>query len=153
MLNDYRQQYVELQQVLERLKLITLSVGEEPGDRDHWSGNVACYEQQATGDADPPPHLWVGRSSVGAVTEAVAAMTQQFQQGVLKLNAVAMDEAIALRIQSIQTEISKQLRLLSMDTMFLKTARQPETSQQRRQQMADRIDLLLRYCEAILTLD
>lgn len=145
MLNNYRQQYAELQYVLERLKLIILSV--------QGGGSTAYQEQELTGRVESPSSFGVGSTSVGAVTEAVAAMTQRFQQQMVGLNAIAMDEAIALRIQSIQTEINKQLRLLTMDTMFLKTARQSETSQQRQQQMADRIDLLLRYCEAILALD
>lgn len=64
----------------------------------------------------------------------------------------ALDEAIASRLQSIHTEINKQLRLLSTDIAFLKTAKQPDTQQQRRQQIGDRIQSLRQYGDAVLAL-
>jgi hypothetical protein len=54
-------------------------------------------------------------------------------------------------VQSYQTEINKQLRLLEMDLMFLKTARQAATLEQRWSGMGDRIHLLTLYCDALLT--
>lgn len=137
MLNDDRQRYEELRQALESLKLSVLPLS---GDQDGMGMGNSSQSLQ-------------GRPSIDALREAVAQITQQFQQQMVTVNVAAMDEAIALRVQSIQTEISKQLHLLAMDTLFLKTARQPETTRQRHQQMAGRIDLLLRYCEAILALD
>ncbi|GEM_PF-3728428 len=147
MLNSDRQQYEDLRQSLKSLKLTALSIS---GDQDRVG--IVPPEQEVTRNADNPQSL-TGRPSVGAVREAVANITQQFQQQMAIVNTAEMDEAIALRIQSIQTEVSKQLHLLAMDTLFLKTARQPETARHRQQQMADRIDLLLRYCEAILALN
>lgn len=147
MLNDARPQYEDLRQALESLKLSILAVsGEQAGV------HTVPQEQEVTSKADNQSQAPPVRPSVGALREAVAHITQQFQQQMATVDATEMDEAIALRIQSIQTEISKQLHLLAMDTLFLKTARQPDTARQRQQQMAARIDLLLRYCEAILTL-
>ncbi|MBD2465046.1 heterocyst frequency control protein PatD [Oscillatoria sp. FACHB-1407] len=77
----------------------------------------------------------------------------QFQQQILTLDPEQLEEedsAIALRLQSIQTEISKQLRLLDMDLLFLQTARQPATVQQRYVQIGDRLTTLIRYCEVVL---
>lgn len=53
-------------------------------------------------------------------------------------------------IVAIQVEIDKQLRLLSLDQMFLNTARQTSTLRQRFQQIHGRLDLLASYGQAIL---
>jgi len=147
--SEHRQHYERLRQALEQIRIAA-----ELRDGDHSSESKGTQPQQAGAcmgsTAAMASGITSGITSADALMAAVAAMTQQFQPQILALPWAEMDEAIALRLQSIQTEISKQLRLLAMDTMFLKTARQPETSQQRRQQMGDRLDLLLRYCEAIL---
>lgn len=74
----------------------------------------------------------------------------QFQQKVLTLELTELGSAQASKVQSIQLEINKQLRLLSMDLLFLRTARQPATVQQRQAQMGDRLTLLKSYCTALL---
>ncbi|MER3477920.1 MAG: hypothetical protein C4287_17360, partial [Leptolyngbya sp. ERB_1_2] len=51
---------------------------------------------------------------------------------------------------SVLVEINKQMRLLSMDGMFLQTARQVETIRTRIEQIRDRIKLLTNYCIVIL---
>lgn len=53
------------------------------------------------------------------------------------------------RVRSICVEVDKQMRLLNMDAMFLQTARQAETTQQRMSQLRDRLQLLKNYCEAL----
>jgi acyl transferase domain-containing protein len=75
---------------------------------------------------------------------------QQFQQQIMGQTLADLDAVVESKVQSFQTEINKQLRLLAMDVMFLQTARQPTTIQQRQAQMGDRLQLLRRYCEAIL---
>jgi hypothetical protein len=57
------------------------------------------------------------------------------------------------RIHSVLVEINKQMRLLGMDAMFLKTARQRETVQGRVGQIRDRIPLLMNYCTVLLESD
>ncbi len=146
--SEHRQHYERLQQALEQLRTAA-----GLGGGDHGSEGKGTQPQPIGACIGSPAAIVSGTTSADALMGAVAAMTQPFQQQILALPWAEMDEAIALRLQSIQTEISKQLRLLAMDTMFLKTARQPETSQQRRQQIGDRLDLLLRYCEAILATD
>ncbi|MEH2246030.1 heterocyst frequency control protein PatD [Nostoc sp.] len=54
------------------------------------------------------------------------------------------------RVQSYQTEMSKQLRLLEIDVMFLQGARQASTAQTRLQTISDRLTTLIQYCDAIL---
>lgn len=147
--DEHRQHYKVLSAALKQLRLRVMPEG---GD-ESGSGTESQMAAEVTSPFVGRPGIVSAESSVDDLRRGVAALTQQFQQQILGLDLAELDEAIALRIQSIQTEISKQLRLLAMDTMFLKTARQPETNQQRRQQMGDRLDLLERYCEAILATD
>lgn len=80
---------------------------------------------------------------------------QQLQQQVVALQLEQTDQEVIdfqSQIQPIQTEVTKQLRLLETDLLFLQTARQPATGQQHRQRISNRLTLLLRYCAAILAL-
>ncbi len=63
-----------------------------------------------------------------------------------------LTEAGATRAQPVQVEINKQLRLLEADSRFLGAAKQQQTIQQRKQQIQQRLDLLIRYAAAIATL-
>jgi hypothetical protein len=54
------------------------------------------------------------------------------------------------REQSYKTEINKQLRLLEVDMMFLQGAKQLTTLQARLKTIEERIDTLIRYCQAII---
>lgn len=90
----------------------------------------------------------------GVLLQSAFLEAQQLFQ--MQMMSLAMDElepAIATKLQSIQIEINKQLRLLAMDVMFLQTARKSVTAQQRQAQMGDRIQLLLNYCQAILEME
>jgi hypothetical protein len=88
--------------------------------------------------------------------QAMLAETQTyFQQQILSLEPeafepAALEPADAVRLHSFQVEINKQLRLLNTDLMFLQTARLSVTQSQKRQQIGDRLTLLLRYCEGIV---
>lgn len=54
------------------------------------------------------------------------------------------------RQQSYQTEISKQLRLLELDGMFLQGAKQTTTIRARLKTIEERLNTLIGYCQAIL---
>lgn len=84
----------------------------------------------------------------------LAQLQQLFQQG-LPIETPAETPAennLSEKLQPLQIEINKQMRLLETDAIFLKAARQPMTVEQRCQQIRTRVSLLLRYCEAILQL-
>jgi hypothetical protein len=59
---------------------------------------------------------------------------------------------IASQILSINTEISKQLRLLDVDILFFKAAKQPATIAQRLDVLTNRLGTLIQYCQAIIQL-
>lgn len=85
-----------------------------------------------------------------SLRSSVVKLQQIFQNKILPLNLDGFDSALAQHIQSLHVEIDKQLKLLSMDAMFLQAARQATTLEQRLQQARDRLTLLLQYCDAIL---
>ncbi len=80
----------------------------------------------------------------------VADLQTFFQTDIRRLDLEVLDPAVAHQVQSFNVEIDKQLRLLSMDVMFLQAAKQPSTTEQRLNQMRDRLTLLLRYCHGLL---
>jgi predicted nucleic acid-binding protein len=82
---------------------------------------------------------------------------QQIQQQVAAFQLEPSDQEtidfdFQAQFQPIQTEVTKQLRLLETDLLFLQTARQPAKAQHYKQRIADRLTLLQRYCAAILAL-
>ena len=87
------------------------------------------------------------RSTLKADTLTVQ---QFFQDQVRSLNLEALDAIAEQRSLSFHVEINKQLRLLAIDVMFLQTAKQSATSQQRLEQVSDRVSTLIRYCDALL---
>lgn len=80
----------------------------------------------------------------------VSALQAFFQTHIWILNLDELDPTLAHQVQSFNVEIDKQLRLLSMDGMFLQAAKQASTREQRLNQMGDRLTLLLRYCHGLL---
>lgn len=82
------------------------------------------------------------------IKSAFQAVQRSFQQVLTSWEQ--LDPAIAVQVQSYQTEINRQFRLLKMDMIYLQTARQTATADQRRQQTSDRLESLIQYCEAML---
>lgn len=88
-----------------------------------------------------------------ATTEPIAA--PELRRRVASLQQLFGEEIVPLadenwRVQSYQTEMSKQLRLLEIDVMFFQGARQASTVQTRLQTISDRLTTLIQYCNAIL---
>lgn len=87
----------------------------------------------------------------------------EFDRTIFKTEVASLTTLFQNQIQSIQTEhhliysvlveIDKQMRLLNMDAMFLQTARQSETAQQRIGQLRDRLQRLQEYCQGILAIE
>jgi hypothetical protein len=82
--------------------------------------------------------------AVSNIAQAVQAIERHFRDQIL---AVTPDDNPH---HAIHVEINKQLRLLNTDALFLRSAKQAATQEQRLGQMRDRLTLLERYCEMIL---
>lgn len=81
---------------------------------------------------------------------SVAKLQDFFQNQILTLDSNPLHPHLVQQTQAVQVEIDKQLKLLSLDGMFLQAAKQPTTVSQRLQQVGDRLTLLLRYCDHLL---
>jgi hypothetical protein len=90
-------------------------------------------------------------ASVGAETnlrDMVGQLVSLFRQtnGETELDSSAIAKSEA---RSLWVEMDKQIRLLELDVLFWQAA-SGSNAVRRQQQMNDRIDLLLRYCDAWL---
>ncbi|MBD3880291.1 heterocyst frequency control protein PatD [Phormidium tenue FACHB-886] len=85
-----------------------------------------------------------------ALQSAFRAAQQIFQQQIIPLDTDPIESHDSPKLHSIQVEINKQMRLLATDLLFLQAARLSATASQRQQQISDRVEMLLRYCEAVL---
>lgn len=83
------------------------------------------------------------------IQTAFQAVQRSFQQ-LLNLDWESLDPTLVARVQSVQTEINRQFRLLGMDMTFLRAARQSTTETQRREQVSDRIASLIQFCQVLL---
>ncbi len=83
----------------------------------------------------------------GKTLQPIFLMIQQtFQRQVLPLgDEVTHPETV----QPILTEMNRILRLLGTDIAFMQAARKSMTVQQRQAQMAEKLQKLLAFCEAL----
>ncbi|MBW4691487.1 MAG: heterocyst frequency control protein PatD [Lyngbya sp. HA4199-MV5] len=119
----HQQRYEAFQQLLEQIAQ-AIAQGDDDDDRQH----------------DSPVVLQA----------KVTDLQQFFRHQVLSLPLDDLASSTQHWMQSYQVECDKQLRLLGLDAMSLRAARQSETIAQRRQQMRDRLRTLQRYCAAVL---
>ncbi len=82
--------------------------------------------------------------------QRLASLQQFYQQQILPLANQDTESQHQGQLQSFNTEISKQLRLLELDVTFFQGARQATTAQARLQNIENRIITLLRYCQGVL---
>ena len=81
-----------------------------------------------------------------------SSLQQWFQDNIIPLTETELEQAIAFRWQSIQTEIKREFRLLTTDMIFLASSRQITTKEARLKLIGDRLTRLITYCQTISTL-
>ena len=86
----------------------------------------------------------------GALRDSFENLQQLFKSQITSLSADDIPADYASRWQSFQTEIHKQMRLLQTDVMLLRASRTAATSRSRAAGASDRINTLIRYCQALL---
>jgi oligoendopeptidase F len=90
-------------------------------------------------------------SRLTSIQEAFQQIQRVFQDEILSLGDDELQDAIASRAHSVQTEMHRALRLLETDIMFLRSSKQIATSEQRLATVRDRLEMLIGYCQAMLT--
>jgi hypothetical protein len=88
--------------------------------------------------------------SIPDLKVSLSRSIELFESEILPQNIDSLPEPIAARMRSYLTESHRLLRLLSIDVMFIATARNPLTIEQRRQSYQKKLDLLIQYCQAII---
>jgi hypothetical protein len=76
-------------------------------------------------------------------------------QGVMQADILTVDvdgqtEINPAQLQSIHTEMNRDLRLLNTDLMFLSAAKHQGTVDQRIEQIGDRLNRLIEFCEFVV---
>jgi hypothetical protein len=74
-----------------------------------------------------------------------------FESQILPQDLDSLPDPIAGKMRSYLTESHRLLRLLPIDLTFIAAARNPTTLQQRRQAYQEKLDLLLKYCQAVIS--
>jgi hypothetical protein len=74
-----------------------------------------------------------------------------FESHILPQDLDNLPDPIAGKMRSYLTESHRLLRLLPIDVTFIAAARNPITIQQRRQAYQEKLDLLLKYCQAVIS--
>ncbi len=87
---------------------------------------------------------------VASLQQEFQAVRQYFEQCIIPLTSEELDESIAPRWQSLQTELRREFRLLTTDLMFLGSSRQPETREARLRSIGERLVKISGYCQAML---
>ncbi len=77
-------------------------------------------------------------------------LTKWFNQNIANLSSEDLEQAIAPRWQSVQTEIKREFKLLTTDMLFLASARSNPSQTKRLKSISDRLHKLTGYCQIML---
>jgi hypothetical protein len=108
------------------------------------SFNCDKYQELATFLDEFRANVTAGKLNLQKLKQNVAQLQEFFVQQIAPLVDANSRE------QSYKTEINKQLRLLEVDMMFLQGAKQLTTLQARLKTIEERLNTLIRYCQAII---
>ena len=86
------------------------------------------------------------------ITREFPKLQQCFEQQITTLTDDELDLKLVSLWRSIHTEVQREFRLLSIDTLFLSSARQITTKKKRLKTIGDRNSKLIAYCQKILEL-
>jgi hypothetical protein len=90
--------------------------------------------------------------SIPDLNVSLREATELFEGQIRSQNLEGLTDPIAGKMRSYLTESHRLLRLLSVDVMLMEAARNPTTTQQRRQAYQAKLDLLVRYTEAAMVI-
>lgn len=88
--------------------------------------------------------------SISELKVKIGEAIELFESQILTQSFDDLADPIAAKMRSYITESHRLLRLLPMDIMFIAAARNPENLQQRRQAYQDKLNLLIKYCQAVV---
>lgn len=78
-------------------------------------------------------------------------LQQQFQEILATIDNNDLEPAVEMQLRPLQTESHRRLRLLSIEAMRLRTAKQPATVEKTRSQLSAHVSQLLQFAQAMAT--
>jgi len=84
------------------------------------------------------------------ISSKFQSLHQWFERNIIQLDARELEPKIVPRWQSVQTEIAREFKLLTTDTLFLASARHNDTQMKRLKSISDRTTKLMGYCQILL---
>jgi len=88
--------------------------------------------------------------STPSLKVSISQALELFESEIITQDVDLLPDPIAGKMRSYLTESHRLLRLLPLDVMFIATARNPTKIEQRRQAYQDKLNLLLKYCQAAI---
>ncbi len=90
--------------------------------------------------------------SIPALKLSLRQAIELFESEILTQDIEDSHNPNAGKMRSYLTESHRLLRLLPLDLMFMEVSRHPTTTQERRQAYEDKLALLIRYIEAMMSI-
>jgi len=78
-------------------------------------------------------------------------LQQQFQEILATIDNNDLEPAVEMQLRPLQTESHRRLRLLIIEAMRLRTAKQPATVEKTRSQLSAHVSQLLQFAQAMAT--
>lgn len=89
------------------------------------------------------------KASPERIQEEWQQLRSWFDRQIVTIDIREFSEDIALRWQSVQTEIKREFKLLSTDVLFFASARQITTQNKRVKSINTRLTKLIDYCQIV----
>ncbi|MEM8780331.1 MAG: heterocyst frequency control protein PatD [Cyanobacteria bacterium P01_G01_bin.49] len=85
-----------------------------------------------------------------AIKASYEQLKQVFHQKIMSLSTKELDSSQIIFWQSAQTEIHRTVRLLATELLFLQSARQTKTTEQRLSKISRSLEQLIIYCQKLI---
>lgn len=95
-------------------------------------------------------HLMTLQEQLEKTDSSFLLIQTTWQQVIQRLEQEELNLNDTPRLQSIQTEIQRSVRLLTTEMLFLQSSRQNATRQQRLTGIRDRVAQLITYCQEMI---
>jgi len=119
------------------------------------SDQLASFEQSIErlqgliGDVAESDLSLDGAPNMAEISQQSALLPAQFQAIIAALNDAQLSPAVERQMGTYQTEAHRRLRLLGIEAMRLRTARQPASIARGQQQMSAHVSQLRQFVQAM----
>lgn len=109
-------------------------------------GQLQTPVQEQRSQTASPPDMNVNAK---AVSQSLSQLQNQFQAIISAVDSSDIDPKAEQSLMSYQTEAHRRLRLMTVEAMRLRTARQPQTVERVRSQLKDHLSQVQQFVQAM----